>query len=320
MAAVNRDIVRQWQEDYDKLLQSYKNLQGEYETVVELNVSYAKIICELQSIIDRNRASGPPSQPSPQELHLQEQVTRPKTPDIDRLEKEKNHLEHECNELKEKIKELKKELEKLRANEQRIFVTLKMDAKSTPIDEAIMKLKELMESKNNKDLKATADLEELNKIKAILNKKQTVEREKSRLEFDIRQKNLVIRRLQCQRDVNPAMAQAKNVLNEAKELLRIATIRARGNDLPALLPDHCDLVDEPKVGNMYCLFCRSECTCEPTKHKFRQHYKAYRNGKWLCCGNESHTSAGCMVIPHCYVIKSVKSTILTDGQQFLLYE
>ena len=320
-----RDIViQQWKEDYDKLCKSHESLQNEYQTVVELNVDYTRIIAELQAVIERNNNFGASLQSNhrPNAFKFEENVELKAK--IDKLESELKILESEYKSLKENMEKIKNDREKLIADEQKIFATLEMDTKKATIDEAVKRLNDLMKSKKEKDSSEKPLYEQINKIKEdkkiVLEKVEMYEREKKRLEFDIRQKNTMVKRLLTLKAVNPAIAHAKNVLNEAKELLRIATIRARGNDLPALLPDHPDLAGDLKTNNMYCMFCRSECVCEPSKHKCLQHYRAYRNGKWLCCGNEAHISAGCVAIPHCYVIKSVKAMLLTDSQQFLLYE
>ena len=320
-------VIQQWREDYDRLVKTYQSLQQEYQIVVELNVDYTRIIAALQATIERNISiDAIPLSQNNNASNVEEVVQLQEK--INELEKELKNLDFNFNSLKEKMKQVEKDREKLLADEQKIFVTLEMDINKATTDEAIMKLNELMKTKREKDAKEKPLHEKLNKIvdemKNVKEKNDMFEREKSRLEFEIRQKNVTIKRLLSQKAVYPTIARANNVLTEAKELMRIATIRARGNGLPALLPEHPDFVGDSKSDSKkYCLFCRSECNSDPSENKCRLHYKAYRDKKWTCCennGKDSHKSAGCITIPHCYVIKSAKALLLTDGQQFLLYE
>ena len=318
--------IQQLRDEYDKLSQIHENLHKDYQAVIALNTTLSTLVADLNKVIEVKSSQQVPrvSQPKHDTTQLEELVElRGKA---EKLEKEKIKLESDLNSLKESKKKIEKDLEKLKDNERKIFATLEMDVNKTTTDEAIRKLLELMKSKTDTDTKNKPLYDEMSKIKheskVLQEQNKILEREKNRFEFDIRNKDLMIKRLKHLCDIKPTIYQANSLVNESKELLKMAIIRSKNNGLPALLNDHsypADNDDEEASNYKLCVTCHTVSTCEPEERKCRQHYKPFRK-KWLCCENESHKSPGCITIPHCYIIKSNTSILLTDGLQFFLYE
>ena len=73
-----------------------------------------------------------------------------------------------------------------------------------------------------------------------------------------------------------------------------------------------------KGGHMYCMFCRQEFIPMKSQVTCRVHFRPLRGGKWTCCKDDSHRSAGCLQVAHFYIEISVdKKIFLTDGQRYM---
>ena len=72
-----------------------------------------------------------------------------------------------------------------------------------------------------------------------------------------------------------------------------------------------------KTVSRYCMFCRVEY--QPLKPQVcRVHFRALRGGRWTCCKDENHRSAGCLQLPHFYIEITVdKKVLLTDGARYM---
>ena len=144
---------------------------------------------------------------------------------------------------------------------------------------------------------------ELTKItgsKVILEEKVgSITREKEKVEFQLRQQDLAIKKM-------GRMKTSSSVLQNAQKLLTSQLGDQAVNYIK--LPS----VDHPSVqfrvqsslrtsgGYQYCMFCRQEFQSGKSRG-CRTHFRPIRNGKWTCCKDDCHRGAGCLQIPHFYI-------------------
>ena len=136
-------------------------------------------------------------------------------------------------------------------------------------------------------------------------------REKEKIEFHMRQQNLTIKKMYRRRDARDTIEAAHSMLTANVGPRVSAELRLPSIDR-SLTSDATN-----KTVSRYCMFCRVEY--QPLKPQVcRVHFRALRGGRWTCCKDENHRSAGCLQLPHFYIEITVdKKVLLTDGARYM---
>ena len=298
-------VVRRWEEDYQKLAKDFENLQQEYEQVLELNSDYVEIISKL-NLFRTDRDNGAAARQTEKLDEIIDLESR-----VDEYKQQVADLQISLRSVADELTIKNKELEKIREDERRLRRKLKLPDNAT--DEDINKaISDLMNksSSNAEIVRMQKDLQKLTNDKQKL--EETVGyliREKQRTEFSVRQKDLQIKRLCRMNTAKPALYKAQTILAQSQEyrLPSIVGLNSPQSSTPHPLGLSNNLIH-------YCVFCRCEYQ---QRSKCRIHIKAYRDGNWTCCGEESHRSPGCLKIPHFFIQKSDEQILLTDGGQYM---
>ena len=137
----------------------------------------------------------------------------------------------------------------------------------------------------------------------------------------MRQQDLAIKKLNRMRVATEALKKAENTLQSgsdkiAAQLLRLPALDHNGRALENA-PNRTGASGHRAIMQQYCVFCRQEF--QPLKGlSCRVHFRPIRRGKWSCCEDECHRSAGCIQLPHFYIEITVDRKIfITDGARYM---
>ena len=305
------EIIKRKDEEYGKLRKILDDTQKDLQGVLDLNTQYLGIISQLNQL----QGIGPP-------VHVNEKSTE--IVELEgKLDESRARVEHLRRELINKDDELhlkERELDKAQKKERKYkeMLGLNDDADDVTVHSTIRRLME--EGKMHRDelMKISKDLKQSMVQRAKLEDVVTsLTRDKEKIEFHMRQQDLAIKKMNRIRSSQDAIKKAETSIATANEkmsaqLLKLPAIERAGSQL--------GLASTNKVRGstqQYCMFCRQEFA--PLKGlTCRVHFRPIRRGKWSCCEDECHRSAGCMQVPHFYIEVTVDRKIfITDGARYM---
>ena len=223
-------------------------------------------------------------------------------------------LESELSTVASEQDEKQKELDKLQRRERKYKETLNLsaDADEEQIQARILEIVENGTMSRTELQKIKTELTKMRQSKVAVEERLNVlMREKEKIEFHMRQQNLTLKKMYRRRDARDTIEAAHSMLTANVGPRVSAELR-----LPSI-DRSFSMEATNKTMSRYCMFCRSEY--QPQKPQVcRVHFRALRGGKWTCCKDENHRSAGCMQLPHFYIEITVdKKIFLTDGARYM---
>ena len=296
-------VILRKDEEYAKLKDILDETTQEYQDTLELNSKYLDIIRQLNHMQVQMMAT--PRQQ--QELTVLEEQLAQSQAKIKELELELNTVASEQDEKQ-------KELDKLQRRERKYKETLNLsaDADEEMIQTRILEIVESGSMSTTELQKIKTELAKMKQSKAVVEDRLNIlMREKEKIEFHMRQQNLTLKKMYRRRDARDTIETAHSMLTANVGPRISAELR-----LPAI-DRSLNLEIMNKTTSRYCMFCRSEY--QPHKPQVcRVHFRALRGGKWTCCKDENHRSAGCLQLPHFYIEITVdKKIFLTDGARYM---
>lgn len=286
-----------------------KDLQG----VLDLNSQYLNIISQLNQL----QAIGSPiainhDEKSSDVMELECKLDESRA----RVEKLRRDLINKDDELHITTREFEKAQRKEKKFKE--MVGLDEEADDATVQSTLRRL--MQEGKMHRDelLKISKDLRLSMVQRAKLEDTVTsLTREKEKIEFHMRQQDLAIKKMNRMRVGSEAVRKAENNITNQNEkiaakLLKLPSIERAGSALGLSSTNR-----SRGPNQQYCMFCRQEF--QPLKGlTCRVHFRPIRRGKWSCCEDECHRSAGCMQVPHFYIEVTVDRKIfITDGARYM---
>ena len=307
-------IIRRKDEEYYKLRKVLEDTQVDLQSVLDLNSQYLGIIGHYNQM---------------QRVSVQTPKMMDKNDVMLELEQKLEDAETKIGELTNELSDISKELDskqhkvdRLERKEQRykemLGISDDSDEKETELQ--IQQLIEAGEMAVYEIENIKKDLSKTKKEKKELQEKiDALTREKDKVEFHMRQQEMTMRKMKRQKMASHVIKEATDLLpNMSPEQSHIAnqfklpSIDRPGSQL-ALMSNMTS-----RGSHMYCMFCRQEFAPMKSQVTCRIHFRPIRNGKWTCCKDDSHRSAGCLQVPHFYVEITVdKKVFLTDGQRYM---
>ena len=303
-------IIHRKDEEYGKLRRILADTQNDMQSVLDLNSQYLTIISQLNQM-QMSAINSPGNADNDGTMSELEQ----------QMEEAQEHiakLQAEITDITSQLDTKQVELDKALKREKKYKEMLGLDMKANEV-QVMDRIRKLMDGG-----KMTKD--ELDKIKNELGKatKQrqqlaervvSLEREKEKMEFHIRQQDLSMKKISRQRTAKETLAKARSTLKAGSHDPRLSTqLRLPSIERPESGISLCSTrTNTPQ----YCMFCRSEFT--PLKTQLcRVHYRPIRHRRYTCCRDECHRSAGCLQLPHFYIEITVdKKIFLTDGARYM---
>jgi hypothetical protein len=200
-----------------------------------------------------------------------------------------------------------------------VSLGLREDATTAQVEQ---KIRDTINEGGKQRRKAEEAQRELNKVTTKRYELEvtvkTLTRQKEHVEFELRNKDMTMKKMMRTRVYANTMQRTKDLLDNATggstRITTLPRIQSRSSsESLSLTPTGSARQGHRK----YCVFCRADY--DPVKvQKCRIHYRPIRSGKWTCCKDESHRSAGCLQIPHFYIeVAANNKVLLTDGISYL---
>ena len=228
-------------------------------------------------------------------------------------------LQLECGSITDKMNSKQTELEKALRRERKYkeMLGLDMEADEVAVMERIQKLMEDGKMQKSEVDKIRKELTRAKSSRVTLEERvSSLGREKEKVEFHMRQQDLTIKKMNRQRTANEVIQKSQFMMNLAGNDPRTSTqLKLPSIERP---PSSISLSSsKSNKASQFCMFCRAEFT--PLKSQTcRAHFRPIRGGKWTCCKDDCHRSAGCLQLPHFYVEITVdKKIFLTDGARYM---
>ena len=318
--AAREEKNKRLEESYTKLMKDYESLQTDYNNVVELNITYIKIISELTQLTKKPEATQRDNESQLDYTAIQ----------LNEYEQQVKTHEAEIKQLKSKIDSLNRqliakenELKQHQLNNKKIHEKLKLpeNVSIEKVEKAIEELlmQQCADENARKLVNEAGQL--LNAKSSVLEDMDHIKREQRTLELQLTKKNLNLKKLTAQHSVTPTLNKAKCVINESRQSLGLALVDFDDAKNPSrLTPMFKKRAEVEEKSTTYCVLCREDRNCDALKHKCYIHYRKLLANKYLCCGKDAKTS-GCLSIPHHYIEKVANSHSfkLTDGIQFSFF-
>ena len=308
-------IIQRKDEEYNKLKKILSDTQNDFQGILELNTQYLSIISQMNAM-QLQTAVTPREMPQPvsEEVIKLEQKLEQTTAKVDELNNELTSLNGElCR------KEL--EVEKLQNKDRKYKRMLGLNPDENDENAIENQIKKLLKSGKMQRKELDQIQKELQKIymsKTDLEDRVNVLiREKEKVEFHMRQQEMTVKRMKRQKVAVETFHAAQNVM-----VAKIIGDNPAKFTLPEIERPMSQMSSrtksaKSKVNTQYCMFCRFEY--QPLKNPVcRVHFRPIRNGKWICCKDDCHRSAGCLQVPHFYIeITFDRKIFLTDGARYL---
>lgn len=306
------DIIKKKDREYTKLRTIVEETQNEMQGLLDLNSQYLTIISQLNQM-QLNAASTPRIQGQSEEVaELQNR--------LEESEAKIAQLEVDLDDVSADLADREDELNKVLKREFKYKEILGIDPDD---EEEVMerRIREIVRdgSMNRKEVdKIINELKRTKQTKAVLEDKvHSLIKEKDKVEFHLRQQDLTIKKINRMKSAKETLQQSQYVLRAHGATgfdsiqMKLPAIERPGSQL-SLASSKAN-----KSGQQYCMFCRSEF--QPLKSQScRSHFRPLRHGKWTCCRDESHRSAGCLQLPHLYIEITVdKKLFITDGARYM---
>ena len=312
------------EEDYRNLTTDYEALQVEYSRVTDLNLDYTRIISALSGLMTNQRGEPPAMQQQQEDFESLYNSTRDELEQKTRqYEVDIKQLKSDVTDLEQRLTEKQKELDLASQRKRKIFAKLGLPENS-PFEEVERTIEELIRhsynDENSRQLANDASRILLTNI-SIIEEVAHIEREKKTLEFQLRQKDISLKRLTNQRYYRPVLNRVHSVISRTRQSLGLPVVDFDDprNPRKPRNPVGRRTERETWVTN-YCVLCGEDCNCHSLTNKCHIHYLKLRGQRWPCCGGDSNAT-GCLPIPHLYIEKALNSDsfVLTDGIQFLIF-
>ena len=194
-----------------------------------------------------------------------------------------------------------KELDSLLQQESKYkkSLNLSVDATEEQIEARINEIiaKDAIRTAEMKTLRK--DLAELkNTISTLTKQVQTLKGDKSNLEFQLHNYQLM----------NKTLARRMKAQGALQDVATIISQHKRNKVLPPISRGASKITH-------YCIFCRSEYMPHESR-VCKVHYRALQGGQWTCCKKEASDTDGCLQLPHFYIeVKAHKKVSLNDGDR-----
>lgn len=270
--------------------------------------------------------------------------------DVEDLEIKNNELEEELQQVNKTLHQMKRQLRDVETREQELKLRMGLSKDATR-DETRKRLKEI-DRNESALLKAKEELLELyRKNQQLCENEKTLKRKVYDIEFDIKQKKLIILRL---KRTDPAFTTPRFPIEKVRESkavsagpssarlpavlppppqLGIVDIslgdnfwKVKANEfqypdaeqtsqtqLPVLRKDSSPEEERPSsLEGKFCLLCRKDYYL---KRECMIHLKSIKSGKYTCCNADAKSSRkGCRVVRHMYV------TFTGSGSDFYFHD
>ena len=304
-------IIKRKDEEYNKLRKVLEDTQNDLQSVLDLNAQYLGIISHYNQLQRTSVQTPRMMDKSDAMLELEQK--------LDEAHMKIDELTSELTEISTELDEKQDEVDKLRRREERYkeLLGISEETDENAIEHQIQKLMEDGEMAYQELEKIKKELYRTREAKVIIEDKiSTLNREKDKIEFHLRQQEMTLKKMKRQRGANQVIHEATEMLpgyeDNSRIDLRLPAISRAGSQLAL------SARGGSKGSHMYCMFCRQEFFPLKSQVTCRVHYRPIRGGKWTCCKDDSHRSAGCIQVPHFYIEISVDRKIfLTDGQRYM---
>ena len=306
------DIIRRREEEYAKLKTIMLAMQDDLQAVLDLNNQYLGIIGQMNQMQMHSVATPRVQDKDTAMLEMERQ--------LEEAQSQVEQLEGEMTEINNELKSKENELEKAEQREIRYKEKLGLSPDATE-EEIDIRIANILEEGSMRRQELDKIQRELRKVIANRNvleeKLTTLTREKETIEFHMRQQELTIKKMKRMRIAGSVVPNAERVLAEhgyerTQQAIKLPTIQRP--------PSQLSLAVNKKTNgstHQYCVFCRTEY--QPMKAQTcRIHFRPIRSGRWTCCKDDCHRSAGCLQVPHFYIEITVdKKIFLTDGARYM---
>ena len=305
-------IIQRKDEEYGKLRKILQDTQNDMQGVLDLNSQYLAIIGQLNQMQALSAPGARETNETMSELEQQMEAAQERI----------TQLQTEVDEVAAKLNSNQNELDKVLRREKKYkeILGLELQADEATVTARIQDLLTGGKMSSDELEKIRKELGKVHSHRAVLEEKVTsLEREKEKVEFHMRQQDLTVKRMSRQKTATATVAKAQYTLRNSSSDPRLSS-QLR---LPAIQrPEGGIALTSTGRGTLppqYCMFCRAEFTPmkSPTQ-QCRVHYRPIRRGRYTCCKDECHRSAGCLQLPHFYLELTVdKKIFLTDGARFM---
>ena len=310
--SISSDKVIERQEiEYTRLKSILTTTQDDLSKIMDLNEQYLVIINtfnQMQQAGSHGKKNDDEVDEKEMKLREYEETIRELTDDLDEIAKD--------------ITEKRSDLEKLHRREKKYKTMLGLDlnAGNEEVEAQIEKLLTQGQKQKSELDKIRKELVTVTHNKDVMQERLSIlGKDKEKIEFHMRQQELTMRKMKRLRT-------GSNTLNKANALLATRASpamseHAQSLKLPAIERDGSQIGLASKQGingsgMQYCVFCHVEI--QPMKSQCRLHHKPIRQGKWMCCKDNCHHGAGCITVPHFYIVVTVEKKIfLTDGVRYM---
>lgn len=311
-SVATKDAFRRLEADYRKLLSESNDLQREYERILEINNDFTQILSKLTMVQMEHYqmlAGGAGKESEAADTTDGDTISNLEAK-AEEYKQQAEELRFKLDDITRELQERDKQLHKVREDERRMRKKLQLSADATD-DEVNAKLTQLLKNAtaNAEVTKMQRDLQRLAEERTTL--ESTIiqlERDKELTSFKLRQTELQLRQVFCRQKARPLFSRMSNSLAQRQFMFPLI-------DSPRLTARQPNAITNGNTGNAqknFCIFCQSDAY---NGKSCRIHYKAFRD-KWTCCNEPLHRGAGCIKVPHCYIIKS-DYLFITDGSQYM---
>ena len=306
-------IIQRKDEEYAKLRKILSDTQNDMQGVLDLNSQYLAIIGQLNQM-QSMACPGSSKEQNETMMELEQQ--------IEEAQEKIAKLQVEVDAVSSKLTSNQNELDKVIRREKKYkeMLGLELQADEAAVTKRIEDLLSGGRMTSDELEKIRKELGKAHSARAGLQEKVTMlEREKEKVEFHMRQQDLTVKRMNRQKTATTTVAKARYTLQAGGHDPRLST-QLR---LPAIgRPESGISLTATGRSNLppqYCMFCRAEFTPLKTPGlQCRTHYRPIRRGRFTCCKDECHRSAGCIQLPHFYLEITVdKKLFLTDGARYV---
>ena len=307
---VSDKIISRQETEYTRLKSILTATQNDFSKMMDLNEQYLIIINTYNQMQQSGNSRNNDEEVQEKEVKLREyeETIKELTIDLDDIANDITNKQNDLDKLYRREKKYK------------ALLGLDMNAGNEEVEAQIEKLLSQGQKHEEELDKIRRELKTVTHNKDGLQERLNIlSKDKDKIEFHMRQQELSMRKMK-------RLKMGGNTLNRANAILATRASPAMGEyeraiKLPSIERDGSQIGLASKQGisgsgMQYCVFCHVEV--QPMKSQCRLHYKPIRQGKWMCCKDNCHHGAGCITVPHLYIVVTIEKKILiTDGVRYM---
>ena len=307
------DILRRKDDDYEKLKVVLEDTQRDMQEILDLNSQYLTIISQLNQM--QMAAAATPRVSGTNSEDIEKLVG-----DLEEAQAKVSKLELDLMHVESDLANKESDLDRLERRQHKYIDMLGLDhtADEDDIQSQIQKIVDQGEMDKKEARKIQKELDTVrNSLNATEHQLCVLSKEKDKISFHMRQQEMTIKKIN-------RMKAGKDVIQHSEQMLK-----SHGHDPRTAAQLRLPAIERPgtslslasnkatRAGHQYCMFCRAEFQLSKAQ-PCRVHFRPIRGGRWTCCRDENHRSAGCLQLTHLYVEITVdKKVFITDGARYL---